>query len=170
MYALVVPEIVADNLMKLDTTNFYYKFPKPFSKSQQNNSVNLNKKCFNAISIVSAPIKLATFFWPIYDRVNTIMQRMVQQGLISQFERNMKSILGMRDVREPKPLLDISYVTFNDLKYLFILFLVLIVICIAVFLGEEVYGNASKIRSFFSTAFIKFKLLIAVVRSKCALK
>lgn len=28
-YALIIPEVHADNLMSLDTTNFYYKISKP---------------------------------------------------------------------------------------------------------------------------------------------
>lgn len=73
---------------------------------------------------------------------------MSEQGLIKQFERNMKLFLGMKTVRAPKTLLDISYVTFIDLRYLFIFIAALIAICVIVFLCEVIFANLKHIGFF----------------------
>lgn len=80
------------------------------------------------------------------DHMNRLMQRMVEQGLIDQFKHKMKYTLKMQDVEiERKSTSKISYVTFNDLKYLFILIGFLVGICIAVFICEVLISKSRNI-------------------------
>lgn len=84
---------------------------------------------------------------------------MVEQGLIQQFGRNMKTTVNMQDGQTAiKPILVISYVTFDDLKYLFILIVFLICFCIVIFIGEIIYANSKNIGVYALENFNNFKL------------
>lgn len=65
----------------------------------------------------------AVNFWPIYKRLNTLIERLVQQGLVEYFDKRMKRILKMKiSVVADRNQLNLVSVTLKDMY--FILFLV----------------------------------------------
>lgn len=86
------------------------------------------------------------------------MQRMVEQGLINQFERKIMAELNMRVGQSAaKPILDISFIKINDLKQIFILMGFLIAISLCTFLIELLIFDYRMIKNYCALSYSKLK-------------
>lgn len=91
------------------------------------------------LHIVTRHTQMGTQHWPLYERTNILIQRLVEQGLINYFNVRMTRLLRINhhnQMGESKEIF--SMVTLNDMQLMLVMYFVGIVTSSVIFLIEMI--------------------------------
>lgn len=74
-------------------------------------------------------------------RLDMILQRLVEQGMIDYFDRKVLMSLGVKDGKSWTPSLNITSVTLEELKFMVFVMLIGLFASLVVFVIEIIIGN-----------------------------